>query len=111
MLYDTVTIRMSRATGTSYHVPASSHLPYQHLTTEEKQMKKIFAIAMLASLMLFGCKSEEPKQPPAKETTTQTMKSSTTTAPAEKKGEEAMEKTTETKVMEKTTETQPAPAK
>ncbi len=67
-------------------------------------MKKIFAIAMLSSLMLFGCKSEEPKQ--ATESTTKTMESSTSTTP----GGEAVEKKTETKVMEKTTETQPAPA-
>ncbi len=73
-------------------------------------MKKIFAIAMLTSLMLFGCKSEAPKQPPVKESTTQTMKSTTTTAPVQNKGEQAMEKKTETKVMEKTIETQPAPA-
>jgi len=91
---------MSGATGTNYHVPASSHLQYQHLTIEEKQMKKIFAIAMLASLMLFGCKSEEPKQ--AAESSTKT-ESSTTTTP------EGTAKTTETKVMEKTTETQTAP--
>ncbi len=72
-------------------------------------MKKIFAIAMLSSLMLFGCKSEEPKQ--ATESTTKTMESSTSTTPVENKGGGAMEKTTEeTKVMEKTTETQPAPA-
>lgn len=65
-------------------------------------MKKIFAISMLASLMLFGCKSEEPKQ--ATESSTKTIESSTTTAP------EGTAKTTETKVMEKTTETQTAPA-
>ncbi|MBA3008204.1 MAG: hypothetical protein KJ900_09945 [Proteobacteria bacterium] len=69
-------------------------------------MKNFFAIAaMLASLMLFGCKSEEPKQP-ATESTTKTMESSTTTAPAENKGEQVMEKTTETK----TTETHEVPA-
>ena len=36
-------------------------------------MKKIFLTAMLTSLMLSGCNSEEPKQPPAKETTTQAI--------------------------------------
>jgi len=72
-------------------------------------MKKIFAIAaILTSLMLFGCKGEEPKQPSTTESTTTTMKSSTTTTPVQ--GEQDMEKTTETEeVIEKTIETQPAP--
>lgn len=70
-------------------------------------MKKIFAIAaMLTSLMLFGCKGEEPKQP-ATESTTQTMES-TTTAPDENKGEQAMETTTETQTTETHEVTAPA---
>lgn len=38
-------------------------------------MKKIFVVTMLAALALAGCRSEEPKQPPAKESANQAIQS------------------------------------
>ena len=59
-------------------------------------MKKILMTAMLASLMLFGCKSEEPKKPPVTEPTSQSMKSAADKAhEAINKAETASEASTE----------------
>ncbi len=67
-------------------------------------MKKIFATAIiLTSLMLFGCKTEEPKPPAGTETTTETMQSTTTTPATEQPAG-----TTQTEETNRTT-TQPAP--
>ena len=39
----------------------------------KRQLKKFFVLAMLTSLIFSGCKSEEPTQPPAPESTTQAI--------------------------------------
>ena len=98
-------------------------------------MKKFIVFAMLTSLMISGCKSEEPKQPPVKETTTQAIQAAADKAhKAIDKAETASQSLTErankikdaarkaatdmsatiqkssAQVTEKTTEPQPAPA-